>query len=522
MHFSRRRFLKLVGRAGGSAAVYNTMSAMGLLPAPAAYAGPPNLEPGSGRGIRIVVLGAGIAGMTAAYELSKAGFACTILEARKRPGGRNWTIRGGDKVEELDGVQACRFDAGAHMYFNAGPARIPHHHKAILGYCREFGVPLEVMVNDNRAAFFQQDNAFDGKPLASRQVIHGARGFIAELLAKAINKGALAEELSAEDKERMLAFVRSFGALARDNSYKGTSRAGYRVEPGAGLSPGQLSEPISFKELLKSEFWQYKMHYGERFEQAATMLQPVGGMDRIAYAFANQLSSPIVYGAVVKELRRTGSGVAVVYTNETDGLSNIEADYAICTIPLSVLAGIPSDLSSDFKSAIAAAHYVRAAKIAFQAERRFWELDHQIYGGISWTSRDITQIWYPSSGFHAQKGIILGAYIWDDPVGEAFGRMTPAERLSAAAASGEKIHSGYQDEVSRGIAVCWQKIPHSQGAWSEWGPDARQTSYPILNQPDGPVYLAGEHLSYLTGWQEGAVLSAHAAVRAIAERVKAK
>jgi monoamine oxidase len=251
-------------------------------------------------------------------------------------------------------------------------------------------------------------------------------------------------------------------------------------------------------------------------------LQPVGGMDRIAYAFANRLSSPIVYVAVVKELRRTGSGVAVMYANEASGMSNIEADYAICTIPLSVLAEIPSDLSDDFKSAIAAAHYARAAKIAFQADRRFWEVDHQIYGGISWTSRDITQIWYPSSGFHAQKGIILGAYIWDDAIGEAFGRMTPAERLSAAATSGGKIHSGYQDEVSRGIAVCWQTIPYSQGAWSEWSEDSRRTSYPLLNKPDGPVYLAGEHLSYLTGWQEGAVLSAHAAVRAIGARVKGR
>src|SRR6516164_7167886 len=69
---SRRQFLNLVGRAGGTTAVYNTMAAMGLLPLPAAYAGPPALEPASGHGVRVVVLGAGIAGMTAAYELSKA------------------------------------------------------------------------------------------------------------------------------------------------------------------------------------------------------------------------------------------------------------------------------------------------------------------------------------------------------------------------------------------------------------------------------------------------------------------
>src|SRR5262245_50005685 len=120
---SRRQFLNLVGQAGGATAVYNTMAAIGLLPIPSAYAGPPDLVPASGAGIRVVVLGAGIAGLTTAYELSKAGYVCTVLEARNRPGGRNWTIRSGDTVEEIDSTQQCTFDAGDHMYFNAGPAR---------------------------------------------------------------------------------------------------------------------------------------------------------------------------------------------------------------------------------------------------------------------------------------------------------------------------------------------------------------------------------------------------------------
>jgi monoamine oxidase len=520
-HPSRRQFLELVGRAGGATAVYNMMAAMELMPIPAAYAGPPELEPGSGSGVRVVVLGAGLAGMTAAYELSKAGYICTVLEARKRPGGRNWTLRGGDKVEEFDSTQTCSFDSGDHMYFNAGPARIPHHHKAVLGYCKQFGVPLEVMVNDNRATSFQSDTVFQGKPIPARQVMHDVRGFVAELLCKAINKNALEEEISAEDKERMLAFVRNFGALAMDYSYRGSSRAGYDEAPGAALSRGRLSGPLSLKELLRSDFWQYQLHYSERFEQAPTMLQPVGGMDRIAYAFAERLASSITYGAIVKEIRKSGAGVRVIYADETGRASATEAHYAICTIPLSHLKAIPSDFSSDFKAAMAACYYAKAAKIAFQADRRFWEEDYHIYGGITWTSRDITQIWYPSAGFHAAKGVLIGAYIWSDDIGDSFGRMTPEQRLEAAVTSGEKVHSSYRANVSRGIAVSWHKVPYSEGAWSGWGPDDRLVSYPILNQPDGPIHLAGEHLSYLTGWQEGAVLSAHSAVRAIAERVKA-
>src|SRR3546814_9444418 len=88
--------------------------------------------PALGNGIHVVVLGAGIAGLTAAYELEQAGFLVTLLEARERVGGRAWTLRDGDKIE-MDGedTQTVRFSDG--IYFNAGPARIPSFHQGILG-----------------------------------------------------------------------------------------------------------------------------------------------------------------------------------------------------------------------------------------------------------------------------------------------------------------------------------------------------------------------------------------------------
>jgi len=191
--------------------------------------------------------------MTAAYALRKAGYDCTLIEARGRPGGRNWTIRGGDSIVEHDATQSCSFDAADHLYFNAGPARLPQHHQAVLSYCREFDVPLEVMVNDNRSALFHSDAAFEGRPVVARQVISDGRGFLAELLAKAIDANALDGAVGAEDKERLLAFVRSFGALRPDNSYAGSSRAGFSSLPGAGAAPGKLNTPLAFAELLKSQ-----------------------------------------------------------------------------------------------------------------------------------------------------------------------------------------------------------------------------------------------------------------------------
>lgn len=158
---NRRTLLRLVGRAGGTVAVLTTMKAMGLLHSAVTGTERPNLPKSSGDDVKVAILGAGIAGMTAAYELSQAGYECTILEARDRAGGRCWTIRGGDTITELDSEQTCKFESEDYLYLNPGPARIPHHHQGILSYCKEFGIPLQVIVNENRACYLQDDNAFD-------------------------------------------------------------------------------------------------------------------------------------------------------------------------------------------------------------------------------------------------------------------------------------------------------------------------------------------------------------------------
>jgi monoamine oxidase len=523
--FNRRKLLKLVGRAGGVAAVYSTMKALNLLDSPAKAIESPKLTANEGKGIKVAILGAGIAGMTAAYELGLAGYDCTILEASDRAGGRCWTIRAGTEIEELVSKQTCPFDSSEHLYFNPGPARIPHHHQGILNYCQEFGVPLQVFVNENRATYFQDAQAFGGQAILNRRVVNDSRGYMAELLAKAINQKALDTEIQAEDRERLLEFVSSYGNLSQDYRYEGTERAGYSSPPGAALTPGKLYEQRDFSELLKSDFWGYKLHFGEGYTHPTTMLEPVGGMDRIATAFTSRVGDRIKYNAVVKQMRQTVNGVSVVYQErETGQQQELTADYAICTFPLPVLEKIKTDFSPQLKQAIAkGTNYTNAVKVGFQAEQRFWEQKDHIYGGISWTEEDITQIWYPSSGFHQEKGIIVGAYIWDNSISEPWGKMMPAQRLEKAIANGAKVHPNYREVITpaMGITIAWEKMPYSLGAWADWEEEDRDHAYRILNQVEGPIYLAGEHLSYLTGWQEGAVLSAYQALAKITAKVKA-
>jgi monoamine oxidase len=226
----------------------------------------------------------------------------------------------------------------------------------------------------------------------------------------------------------------------------------------------------------------------------------------------------------VVEIGRAGERARVVSLNRASGQRTaLEADFVICTIPLSVLEHIPADFASPVKDAIgrAAKAYFPAVKVTFQSPHRWWEVDQQLYGGISWTSRDITQIWYPSHGFHEKKGILVGAYIWDLAPAQRFTAMAPAERHAAAIVDGERIHPGYEKLVGAPVSVAWAKIPYSMGAWIEWDaiPGLRQAAYPVLLAGDGPFYFAGEHMSYVTAWQEGAVQSAHFTVTQIADRV---
>src|SRR5579883_2077925 len=198
----RRDLLSLIGTMAGSAAMYHAMTALGFA-SDSRYEGPIRLE-GDPKGASVLILGAGLAGMTAALELRKAGYKVQVLEFNARPGGRNWTLRGGDTFVELGGArQTCGFEDG--LYLNPGPWRIPYHHTALLDYCKRLGVALEPFIQVNYNAYQHSKSAFGGKPQRFRHVYSDFQGGVTELLAKAVQQNKLDDPVSTEDKEILLA-----------------------------------------------------------------------------------------------------------------------------------------------------------------------------------------------------------------------------------------------------------------------------------------------------------------------------
>lgn len=540
MAMTRRQFVERVGSLGFGAA-FVSMQALGMLPAEATgTTSRPRLAPGNGKSV--VILGGGVSGLSAAYELLQVGYKVRILEASNRTGGRNRTIRGGDVVQELNGVrQECDWDEG--LYFNAGPSRISSQHRRVLQYCREFSVPLEVQITTNRAALYHDDNAFGGHAIENRQLHYDTRGYVAELLSKCVHQGALDEDLNTADKAVLVEFLQDFGELTTTGDYEGSARAGYARFPGGGTNFGEARKPLAFRDLLDVKFWGWMFSEDDIFGHQATMFQPCGGMDKLVTAFTNRLPVDAVQqNCTVVEILNTASGVEIVYMQTEPGSlpvfespqetlphhfgfdhigerMSVYADYCITTIPYAGYKYIRTNFSDAKKRAIEKGQqYENSVKTGWKS-RRWWEEDLEIYGGVTYTTRDIEQIWYPSDGFFERDGIIVTSYN-DGEVGHAWHMLPPAERARLARISTDKVHPGYGKELKSPISFAWRTVPFSWGAWPAWEPDdsAEVTAnFRELIRPEGHVFFGGDIASLWAGWMEGAFAAAHTAIKGIDE-----
>lgn len=512
MPLTRRAMLSQLGAIGGASAVYLGMEALGLAWSTPAAAENFELPAESGTGKSVVILGAGIAGLVSAYELGRAGYKVTVLEARDRIGGRVWTVRGGDRIQQMGRPdQIAGFGDG--LYFNAGAARIPASHRVILGYARRFGVPMETFVNVNRGAGWD----FGGKVHQERRMVNDMRGHIAELLAKAIDQHALDQAISKDELTAIRQFLAPYAGIGQDGRYAPSGPSGFEVEPGGyGHAPKPLGR-LTQKELLPSRAIALPYFFEHIADMQATMLQPVGGMDRIADAIYAQVKPMVRLGSPVSAIRRTGDRVRIEHG---PGREATEADYAVVTLPANLLERVPNDFAPAKKSALKGISYLPSVKVAFEAPR-FWETDHDLYGGLAWTDRLNENVIYPSDGFGSPRGVLVAAYVagWtntDNP--QKFADLTDDERFRISRESIEALHPGKSKLLSKGVTVGWGKVPWSEGVGAIWpdfagGGGARTGQYAELVKPEGPIVFAGEHLSYAGLWQEGSALSAHEAVK---------
>lgn len=535
-NLTRRAFLTQIGLLAGTGAAYGAMSTIGMAPAAADTAVtrtgfiPPKpgdlIDQVSGHH-KVVVLGGGPAGLVTAYELQKGGYDVEVLEARNRPGGRVWTARNGVTETDLDGeTQTCDFSPG--HFYNVGATRIPQHH-ITLDYCRELGVDLLAFGNQNAdtLVYYDGDTPLNNVAIPYRQAKADTFGYVSELLTKAVNEGALDDELSRDDKDALSEFLSGFGDLSSDGRYLGSSRAGFNGPPsGAGTDYGDPREAAELSDVIQSGIGRnFAFDYG--YDQAMMMYSPVGGMDTIYYRMAEAIgANRIKYGAEVTGFS-TGDNRTkpwVTYTRRGRD-ERVEADYVVNALPPHLILKLDHDLPDDLTNALRDAEPYSSGKLGIEYSRRWWEEDQRIYGGASNTSQSIEQIMFPYDHYLKDRGVVVAYYNNGDNHRE-FERLKHRDRLDLAVEQGKKIHGDvYGEDIASSFSGSFMKTRYSEGAWVDWkGGDHSHNdspSYLRALEPQGRMYFAGDHLSNAIAWQHGALESGRNAVTAIHERVGA-
>jgi monoamine oxidase len=525
MRMNRRDLLALLQVIGAQA----TFAGGGMLNKARAqqleYGGPLRLE-GDPRGTRVVILGAGLAGLTAAYELNKAGYQVQVLEFNTRVGGRSWTLRGGDTYTQLGGeAQHCEFAPG--VYMNPGPWRVSHMHRAFLGYCQQFGVAVEPFIQFNTNGFVQVQDLLDGRRVRQREVTADFNGYVSELLARCLASEDPRIQLPPEEARLLRGLLRSWGGLDGSEHYvtgPGSSRMRGIESFDDELGSPVYSQPLQRADMLKLATAAAVMQgtsYPGMAEFQMPLFQPVGGMDMLPRAFAKRVQHLIRFNCRVVAMTQDDREVAVEYENlaSDSKREHVTADWCLCTIPLSIVSQMDLRIDPQMKAGIDSVFYNSEVKIGLQFKRRFWEQDDAIYGGFSLTDLPIRQIGYPSYGLNSPgPGLLYGTLMHTATYAFEFTGMSPAEQIARTVEQGAKIHPQYRSEFENGMAVAWHRNPHSLGCTAQWTDDLVRLHYQNLRNFSGRFALCGESIA-VKGWQDGAIMSALDQTRRLHARV---
>jgi monoamine oxidase len=457
----------------------------------------PGLEERRGPRKRVIVIGAGMAGLGAAYELAEQGHDPVVLEAQNRVGGRLLTLR-------------C-FAPG--LYAEAGGMRIPRVHELTLDYCRRLGVALRPFIMDCPEAPMY---------LAGRRVTYAAvqRHPVLMPLKLAAHErdrtwAQLWEDATRDVRQR---FEREGeGALAAlGREFDHYSIRGFLTERGFSEDALELYGLMSFREsnMRAAVTEQLREIVGRAFED---MQEVVGGMDRLPAALFARLRSRVRLGAHVFAVEQDADGVTVHFRRPGGGTESVTGDACICTIPFGILTHVDfrPALSRGKYRAVRELNYNPSTKVLLQVRNRFWE-KHGIVGGATVTDLPIRRIVYPSHPPEDgdPRGVLLASYTWGQDAAR-WGALSADDRIEFAIRDVAKIHPEIREECEGGASYAWYDDPYAVGAFALFEPGQETALHAHIIRPEGRVYFAGEHCSLWHAWIQGALESGLSAAAAV-------
>ncbi len=436
----------------------------------------------------VVIIGAGVAGLVAGYELKRAGHHVVILEAQQRLGGGVYTLR-------------QPFTEG--LYAEVGAMRIPRAHKLTLEYIDKFGLKTNDFTMDNPKAYY----FIGGKKIRIQEGTANPDllGFDVSPQEKGQTAGALwsaaiqplVDLLEKKGEEAWDEIVTNYDQYSTREflEMKGWSEGA--IEMYGLLANQEAVMNSSFLEVFREDAGNYYTN----------MLEIQGGTDRLPYSFLPDLSGNIRFGAKMIAIDQSPQEVIVHYQTAA-GRFQEKAEYAIITIPFPVLRHIEvlKPFQRSKQRAIRQLHYDASAKILFQCRRRFWEQDEGIFGGGTITDLPIRNLYYPDHGRETGRGVILASYTWSEDA-QRWGSLFHHDRIEQALEDVAQIHPQINQEFEVGASWMWHHDEFAGGAFALFDPEQQSLLYEQIITPEGRIHFAGEHTSLHHAWIQGAIES---------------
>ena len=446
---------------------------------------------------RVIVIGAGLAGLSAAYELTRAGHDVTVLEARTRPGGRVLTLRD-------------PFPDG--LYADAGATRIPNHHHFTLKYVELFGLTLDPFEpSDVPSVYYVRGKRIRVVPgqqvewphdLTAEERALGLDGMRQKYIWSALSELGDVTDPNWPPPE----VLRKYDQLNRSDFWRSGGASPAAV---ALLSLGGIDDRL---ETWAALFMLRNHALNQKFKQYYKIR---GGTDLLPKAFASRLSEKIHYATPVVKIEQHERGVTARF-RQAGSYHALTADYLICAVPFSVQKNIEiaPAFSVEKQRAIDELPYLSASKIFLLSKRRFWADKRE--SGFATTDLPISQVWDMTYGQTGSRGI-LQAFPISLHSRQVTG-MSENERLNFALEQVETIYPGMREHFEGGITKCWDEDEWARGVASYYKPGQFGTLLPHVARPEGRVHFAGEHTSvWIGGWMQGAFESGNRVAQEINE-----
>ena len=441
-----------------------------------------------GKPKKVVIVGAGLAGLAAGYELKRAGHNPVVLEAQQRVGGRVYTLRD-------------PFTEG--LYAEVGAMRIPRAHALTMEYIEKFGLKTSDFTMDNPNAYYyiggkkiRASEAHTNPALLGFEVHDHEIGLTAGQRYVSTLQPLL-DLLTRDGDTAWGEIVSKYDQYSTREFLELNGWSEGMIEMFGLLANQEAVMNSSFLELFREDSGNYYTN----------MVEIEGGTDRLPYAFLPALKNNIRFGAKMIAIDQSPDEVIIHYQTQAGKFAE-RGDYAIITVPFPVLRHVEvlKPFARAKQRAIRQLHYDASAKILFQCRRRFWEEDEGIYGGGTLTDLPIRNLYYPDHGRETGRGVILASYTWSEDA-QRWGSLKPYDRIIQALDDIAEIHPQILEEFEVGTSWMWHDDEFAGGAFALFDPGQQSLLHQEIIEPEGRIRFAGEHASLYHAWIQGALES---------------